>query len=177
MNTETFVALFEDQFARYPEMDLLDIYVLLYQCAYGPSYLVADATQAYDHLIEDARKQEGIEPLEQEDVIEILDPELELARVNLRGYLRAGGALQRLYKALTTTVASFEPRPGLLPSGMAALIHWLDQSEEVYEFSANECRDFFKTMMDENYPPRPHSQEYRSAYKPCYRVLCLGELN
>ncbi|MCZ7538484.1 MAG: hypothetical protein M5U29_00870 [Anaerolineae bacterium] len=96
MSEERLVALIRTHLARYPQMQIADIYKLLHQAAFGPGHLVASKKAAREWLEHEAGR---ISPSAEEALLESAHPDAQIVRLHLRPYLAAGGGLKPLLEA------------------------------------------------------------------------------
>jgi hypothetical protein len=166
--------LLDVHFKRYPRMEVTDVYKLLHQAAMGPEHAVQDAVSARTRLESEAA-QLGEGP--SEPLADVISPDGSLARVHLRPYLAAGHALEALAEAFVRTARERTASPDKLAKfcaclGDLAAAGGMPQPKEAVE-------DYFTSIAERGYPVVHHSQAYRDAYRPAYRVValeCLPEI-
>jgi hypothetical protein len=143
-----------------------DIYKLLFQGVLGPEHLIASAEGFIRRLEQECL---SLRPGAGDVLFEPVRPDDLLVRVNLRPYLAAGGHPVHLAEACYET----------------ARMSWgtLDDLETVWEQvagavrgellkgpSAAEMNTFSQRLKELGFPPFHHSQTYRDAYHPAYRL-------
>ncbi len=167
-----------EQIARYPEMEVQDLFKVLYQAAYGSGHALSDtlaARQALEDemasLLDEATGQpaDPAEPL-----TERLTADGGLVRVNLRPYLSAGGQSETLWRALARTSSRHAPTPESLR------VWWTEAetlaSEGRLPFDAEALDSFYMRQGLTGFPIPHHSNHYEATYRPAYRVIAASEL-
>ncbi len=100
-----FDAVLREQAKRYALMQPADLYKLVHQAILGPSHLFIGSNSNLESglnvEIAEIGPAPALEPDEPE--VEVLDPQLNLARVNLRPYLQHGGKVENLVRAIAQT--------------------------------------------------------------------------
>jgi len=152
--------------ARYPRFQVQDLYKLVYQGALGSEHAVADASQARAWL---EREVDGLADGPEEPVIEPISADGQVVRVNLRPYVAKGGDLEALLEGFIRTAREYK-------GTMALLKRYWSYAGRMAQSGAlglpvNELKCFFDEMRARGFPTVHHSQEYRSAYRPAYRVV------
>jgi len=152
--------------ARYPEMQLDDIYKLLHQAALGPGHAVKDAGAALAWLEREAAEL-GAGPAEPEK--DMISPDGRLARVHLRSWLGAGKSLDDLNRAFVETANSYPPSPEKLEKFCGCLGDLAGDGG--IPFAEQQVAAYFDRIVQGSYPVVHHSKTYTDAYKPAYRVV------
>ena len=156
---------------RYPELEIQDLYKLMYQAVMGSEHAVSDTTEARIWLERELKTlTEGpVEP-----VIETISGEGRIARVNLRPYLAAKGNVDALIDAFVRT--GDEHRGAR--AGLKRYCSYLEGAANVgsLPFTLNALRGFFVRMEAQGFPGVHHSTTYRASYSPAYRVIVLDFL-
>lgn len=157
---------------RYPQMQLADIYKLLHQAAMGAGHAITDAGEARRALRAEC---EALEPAATEPLIDPISPDGRLARVHLRACLHAGRDLDALADAFLGTPAACPPAPDKLAKFCACLGDLATAGG--IPFRREEVDLYFDAIRTQGYPTVRHSQAYRSAYRPAYRVVAVELLS
>ena len=151
-----------EHLARYPKSRPQDLFKYLYQSAFGCEHLVASRGDAVSYIKREFEASEGREPT----AIEPLDGSYIRVPLSILGE----GLKPETLGALFCRSAKKEP------CGKASLLEKLEitaalAEEEKLPFSA---RDFHKSLENwraDGYPAVRHSEEFRGAYRPSYRVI------
>lgn len=154
-------------FERYPAMQLDDVYKLLHQAALGPAHAVAAADAA--GRIEAEARDLGDGP--DEPLADVISPDGRLARIHLRPYVKAGHSLARLAEAFAATAASYPPAPDKLAKFCGCLGDLADAGGLAFSRAAVE--PYMQGRREAGWPAVRHSEPFRSAYRPAYRVVDL----
>ncbi|MCW4049529.1 MAG: hypothetical protein NWE89_07300 [Candidatus Bathyarchaeota archaeon] len=152
---------------RHPAIQARDIYKLLFQGVFGVGHLISEKT--WDSLREEAGRI-NIDDHPEEPLVEEVSPDGSMIRVNLRPYLRAGHSLESLYQAMKES-ATHEGDEAVF------LGYWEPFKQLVTEqglpFIVESIEKLDESMAEEGVKPKHHTQKYRDAYYPAYRVVKL----
>lgn len=168
---EALGALIRAHVARYPALEVQDLYKLLHQASLGSEHAVADTAAARDWMQREIADLGDGPP---EPLVDTLGAGGGYARVHLRPYLAAGGQPERLLAAFvqTATQAPAEAegltcaRAVALRLARAGTLPWPEATIARF-FSAQErARD----------PAVHHSVVFEARYRPAYRVVARGLL-
>jgi len=154
---------------RYSRMQLADIYKLLHQAAMGAGHAVDDPVTALSRLQSEAAQLAAgpADPL-----VDPISPDGQLARIHLRPYLAAGHDLGALADAFVQTARVRPPDPDKLAKFCACLGD-LAQAGGL-PFSRQQVEAYVAQIVRQGYPVVHHSEAYRGAYAPAYRVIAVG---
>ncbi len=158
--------LLSQHIARYPRMQLDDIYKLLHQVALGPGHAVKDAAIARAWLEKESAEL-GTGPVEPEK--DVISPDGRLTRVHLRSWVAAGRSLDELNRAFVETANSYPPSREKLEKFCGCLGDLA--SAGGIPFAQQEVVAYFDRIAQAGYPVVHHSKTYSDAYKPAYRVV------
>ena len=156
---------------RYPAMQLDDIYKLLHQAALGPGHAVDNPAAARKRLDEElAALGEAPDELLQD----VISPDGRLGRVHLRPYLASGGDPDALHRAFVETANSY-------PASLDKLAKFCGCLGDLaaaggIPFAREEVLAYFGKIARDGYPVVHHSEAFRHAYHPAYRVIAVDLL-
>ena len=152
-------AVLREHAARYPKMQPRDAVKLLYQANFGPGHLVKDTAFAVQMIREELLTADSS-----------LSPETEdIGHGYTRVYLRPGISAEVLGEAFA---ASAKEAGGTRETLLCDIDTLRELTlEGVFRFSANELDGFVAQYKAMGMPIIRHSQEYKEAYKPAYRVV------
>ncbi len=156
---------------RYPQMTLADIYKLLHQAAMGPGHSIENEATARAALLEECARM-GVGP--DEPAIDPISPDGRLARVHLRAWTAAGGDPGAMADALLLTAREVPANPDKLVKFCACLGDLAEAGG--IPFARAEVERFVDDIAARGYPVLRHSQVYRDAYHPAYRVIATDFL-
>ena len=160
--------LLSQHIARYPRMQLDDIYKLLHQAALGPGHAVKDAAAARAWLEKEVAEL-GTGPVEPEN--DIISPDGRLVRVHLRTWVAAGRSLDDLNRVFVETANSYPPSRDRLEKFCGCLGDLAGAGR--IPFAQQEVVAYFDRIAQAGYPVVHHSRTYTDAYRPAYRVVAL----
>lgn len=160
----SFESVLLSHFARYPAMQLADLYKLVHQAALGSEHAVNDI-QAARNRLSDELSALGDGP--DEPLLDLLQEETGILRVHLRPYLASGGDPDRLWQAFLRTVNEFRGDPQTLER------YW-QAATRLGRFPPAEMETFIQSLRAQNFPAVQHSPEYKRLYRPAYRVIWQG---
>lgn len=168
--------LLDEHLERYPLITPTDLYKLAHQACLGPGHLLDHSTE---RMVRDALASEvrslDLEPRAWEDAVELLHPDSEMARVHLRPFVRAGGEVGRLADALIATVEEVgDGDKDALGTMLGAFRQGLQGRALSWETSAFDA--LLRTQIEAGLTLVSHSDTYREAYDPHYRVVLLKTL-
>jgi hypothetical protein len=163
--------LLSAHFERYPAMQLDDIYKLLHQAALGPGHAVDTPAAARKRLDQEmaALGKGSAEPLQ-----DIISPDGRLGRVHLRSYLAAGGSPDALHRAFVDTANSYAASPDKLAKFCGCLGDLAAAGG--IPFAQEDVLAYFEKIARDGYPAVHHSEAFRNAYQPAYRVVAVDLL-
>jgi hypothetical protein len=166
-----FRSILTDHVGRRPRLQVQDLYKLIYQAVRGSEHAVHDPTEVRRQLETELRNM-AAGPEEPE--VEVLSAEGEIVRVNLRPYLAGGGDVDSLAEAFITTAQRYRQEEGRLRR------YW-EYAERMSRAGTlplppEELEGFYAAMERAGFPAVHHSDEYRAAYRPAYRVVAWAFL-
>jgi len=165
MDEESFRAFLIEHLRRRPRMEARDVYKLLYQGMFGVSHIMGE--KAWERLREEAERVNLTDHLE-EPLVEPVSVDGRIVRVNLRPYIRQGGDLRTLYRAmLESSEYMGDPKEFVSLWGMFKEA----AAEQDLDFDDETIRLYDRSLEEAGPEPRHHSAAYREAYYPAYRVV------
>jgi hypothetical protein len=156
--------------ARYPAMALADVYKLLHQAALGPAHAVDPSTARA--RLEDELGSLGPGPAE--PLVDPISPDGRLARVHLRAWAARSLPTQALAEAFVATAAA-------RPADAAKLARFCGCLGELADAggvpATREAVEAFVAQCErEGWPALHHSEAFRTAHAPAYRVVDVSLL-
>ena len=144
--------------ARYPLMEPRDAVKLIYQNEFGGGHLIADEAACLEYL----RREHSLTPAAPfyaED----------LGNGIVRVYLGGVTNVEALGRAFLDSAAR---HTGSLPAFLKKLDSLRKVTREgAFAFSPEELERYLAAYEKAGYPPVSHSETYRTAYRPAYRVI------
>ncbi|REG05441.1 hypothetical protein [Pelolinea submarina] len=158
---------------RYPQMGIQDAYKLLYQGSMGSEHLL-DSFEEYeqDLLVEWDR-------LAEDDSIPIWEnirPDGQIVRFYLAPYKARGGQVPQLLTLCFWSSTLFEGNVEDLKISWETMIK-IVREKRWNKFSIDEIMEFDHWLKKYQFPPVHHTEAYRKAYHPSYRLLQREFLN
>lgn len=151
---------------RYPLMQLVDLYKLMYQASFGAEHAIDDAACVLKRL-EDECAIMGSGP--EEPLYDPIAPDGAVMRVHLRQFVGRRLSLERLAEAFLMTARNFHGSADRMNNWVACAMALAE--EGTLPWNANILEAFLRTCQLEGWPARHHSTEYVQAYRPAYRVV------
>jgi hypothetical protein len=165
VDSERVKCLIEEHFMQRPLMRATDVYKLLYQGVFGVGHIMGE--EAWKRLQEEAGR---IDPEDHiwEPLIEGISADGSMVRVNLRPFLRRGLSLDSLFKAMKETAALEGVAEDFL-RGWRAFNELVEAG--IIAVDKGELERLNRELDEDGIRPRHHSEAYRDAYYPAYRVV------
>jgi hypothetical protein len=166
MGIEALQAVLKDQFRRYPQMQVRDLYKLLHQAALGSEHAVQD-----EHAVRVWMGREladmGAGP--DEPLPDPISPDGAILRVHLRPYIISGRNPDRLLRSFIQTANEWHGQPSTLKEYMEYTLAVAEQG--LLSLAAAEIAAFFYEMESKGFIAAHHSDVYEHLYRPAYRVV------
>ena len=149
---------------RYPLMEPTDAVKLLYQNEFGVGHLITNTQQFADRL---SKEMETAAPL---PGIPLMEPIGNgMVRVMLNSVESQNLDRDQLLSACLKTAAEHH-------GSMDSFLHKLDELRRacqngMFAFSPDELEHYLADYVQQGCPPVSHSEVYREAYHPAYRVI------
>ena len=153
-----------------PLMRARDYYKLLYQGVFSVGHIMGE--DALPKLLEEAERVRNLQP-QDEPIVESISPDGGMVRVNLRPFIRGGGSLEALHKAMVeSSKVGGDPIQFLRLwrrfKEVAARLNLILDEDEICEID---------DLLGERGPvTMHHTAQYREAYYPSYRVVRRADL-
>ncbi len=165
MKQDEFNQFIREYLERRPTSKVRDIYKLLYQGVFGVGHIMGQ--NAYPRLVEEANRIHK-DDYPDEPMVEPASVDGEMIRVNLRPFMRMNGDLDKLY---TTMVESSKTEGS--PEVFLTLWGWFKELVETdgYKFDRQTIQSYDSELAAEGPRPKHHTEPYREAYYPAYRVV------
>jgi hypothetical protein len=160
--------LVQEHLALRPLGEPRDIYKLLYQGVMGPEHIIS-SPQAFADRLRDEWENLPMHMVN-DPLCEPVRPDGELLRLNLRPFKAKGGSLDKLVTACLETAQHAWGTPGELQTV------WTNLVETCHIFplpglSLTDLETFTTWLIEQGFPPVHHSETYRNAYRPAYRLV------
>ncbi len=148
-----------------PAAKAQDIYKLLYQGVFGVGHIISD--RAWDVLEEEADRI-NLEDHLDDPLFEPVSPDGSMVRVNLRQYINQGNDLKTLFQVMKKSAMHIGDPEMFLGywSSFKKLV-----SEGELNFDWGEIKMLDELIERDGVKPIHHTEAYREAYYPAYRVI------
>ncbi len=164
------IEILNEHAKKYPLLEPCDAVKLIYQNEFGGGHIIKDPEQSLEML---RREFEQTERCPGAVLYENIGN--GIIRVNLAALDVSAYPLEKLNRDF---VVSAERHRGNIESFAAKLGLMMNGFEEIgFGFSKQELEEYLVRYKKAGYPMVSHSLQYKSAYKPAYRVIeasCLG---
>ncbi len=158
---ETKHALVE-HYKKYPKLQLQDLFKYMFQSAFGCEHLISSPEAAEEYIRKEAEQCSSAA----EAYAEPLDG--DYYRVHL-GYIREGLNPATLAKLFFLSAGHVEDGKARLEEKIAAMSDAVE--EGLLPFSQDTVADEVKKWREAGYPACHHSEAFRVAYAPAYRLM------
>lgn len=168
---DAFVTIVTDHLARYPRMQVEDVYKLAHQACLGSEHAVSDQAHAARWLEREIAEL-GAGP--DEHIVDPIAPGGSIVRVHLRPYLASGGDTAALLEAFVRTANEVRGSTERLAAcwlGVEAMA--LDGAAP---FRPGAVRSLGSRLREAGYPALHHSAAFERTYRPAYRVVARALL-
>ena len=160
-NTTTF-ALLKEHFQRYPLLQPQDVLKFLHQSTFGCGHLIASPTAAAEYI-----RQEMLQCADSTERIEDLDG--AFCRVHLSYIKKLGVSADTVAKLLTHSAQKPCGNEEGLEERLNIALSMAKNGE--FSFSFEALQQEVNTWRSAGFAACHHSEEFRSAYSPAYRVI------
>jgi len=162
---EAVEALLREHFERRPLMRATDFYKLLFQGVFGVGHILGEGARG---RLQGEAASIDIQDHPEEPKIERVSADGSMVRVNLRPYLRQNLSLDRLYEAMEES----SKETGIPEKFLYAwsVFHKLAVSGSI-QVDLGELDSLNQELKEKGPSPHHHSESYRDAYYPAYRVV------
>lgn len=151
---------------QYPDMQVDDIYKMVYQGIMGPGHLGSNPEKILEYINQEISR---IESSQQENLIENISPDSEYVRINLKRF--------KSEQLSPDTLAVIIVKSGCnAPEKLKRFITIWSYVEELVEaerlpIDKTNFQIFNRFVVENNYPVIHHSKKYLQQYSPAYRVV------
>lgn len=151
----------------YPLMELRDVYKLLYQGVMGPEHIIASAEKFKASLMDELL---GLTADPSGRLFESVSGDGTLLRINLRPMKNQPVEPDELVKVLLKTAECFSgSQPALQDTWVGFIM--LCETGVIKQFPLKTVHGFGAWLGEMAFPAVHHSDIYRRAYKPAYRLI------
>jgi hypothetical protein len=166
LDEAAFRRILTTQVRCYRQLDVQDLYKLIFQASRGSEHAVSDRIAARRWL---SRELLGLADGPEEPIVDPISPHGRIVRINLRPYLAAKQDVAELLEAFVRTAHAYRGTEEDLRR------YWRTAEEMAAEgllpFAGDALRGFFAGMKAQGFPAVHHSDTYTRIYRPAYRVV------
>jgi hypothetical protein len=157
--------------ARYPNLELIDLYKLLHQSALGASH-----ASAADDILEKEFNLEwdNLTGVHVEPAIDPISPDGKIARIHLRSYLSQDYSKDDLLTAFIRTANAQNGSQEKLKK-FCNCLRDLSKAKQL-PFNPEDTEAFLNDVENKDYPTLRHSNIFKKEYEPSYRIVHLDYL-
>ena len=157
--------LLKEHQERRPLIMGTDFYKLIFQGVYGVGHIMGEGP--WDGLLKESEKL-NLQKKCGEPLIENVSANGEVIRVNLRPYVKSGLPLEGLFMAMRET-AQIEGSSEDFMDAWKILKETADRGD--LNITSDEIMNLDRELEEKGVILHHHSEEYRRAYEPAYRVV------
>jgi len=150
-------------FEKYPKMQAQDAVKLIYQQEFGPEHMIKDPAKALAMI---RQEMNGLDPKAGEPLYESIGN--GLCRLNLRPCKERGIPAEDIARLFTETAAGVQGEKKQFRLALRVLQRLAEEDET--PFDPVEL-DIFLAHYPASCPALHHSEAYRAAYAPTYRIV------
>ncbi len=173
MMDDRIISLLDIHLARYPAMEIADVYKLLHQATFGPGHLVSNKKTARESLEHDF---EVMGPPGEEALVEHVHPAGMVVRLHLRPFAAYGGEVKKLLDAMVRSAEQVTGDPAQMAAWWDVFARRCQPGAPLAgQFPLHELTLFGRVRAEEQWPAVHHSPAYNEMYRPSYRVLTERE--
>ena len=169
--SQPLITLIQDHLSRYPLMQVQDVYKMLYQGEFGVKHIIDNPEAARRYLDIEL---EQVNPDAYMSLWEVITPDSSMIRINLRSFKANNLDPDKLWEAMVKTAEIVKG------DSIRFVDYWqqvmLAIEEGILWFPGQEANVYLQTMQDHGLPAVHHSEIYREAYHPSYRVIAMDYL-
>lgn len=157
-------------FSAYPQMEPADAVKLVYQHVFGPEHMIRDPQKALTMLRQEMAALTPGKP--GEPLYEAIGN--GLCRLNLRPCLQKGIPAEMICDLFCDAAAATKGNPRAMEQGLRTLAQMADEDETPFDPAALDL--YLILYREKGCPAVHHSDAYRAAYAPAYRVVAQKKL-
>lgn len=163
-----YLTLINHHIESYRGFQAADLYKLLYQSTLGPEHLLTEVEQARLWLQKEWEQEKAAAA---EQLYEPISLDGRLARVHIRPFKAGGHDWQELWSAFYQTCLSWQTDKNSFIEIWQQALHWLREGRLPLSFQ--QALELDGLQSSRGYPAVRHSESYRRANRPAYRVILI----
>ena len=159
------IRIIKKHIERHPQAQPRDVYKLIFQGVYGVGHIISE--KAMEHLREEAERI-PIEDYPDRLLVEPVSPDGSMVRVNLRPFMRRKLSLDGLFRVMTASADTYGD-DGRFLRLWRIFVNLVETGE--IDLDLEKVRAIQDSIDVNGIKPMHHSEPYRQAYYPAYRVV------
>ena len=148
------------------DFSVADVYKLIYQSVFGVAHILEKPEFAKQYLVSEI---ESVGGSDSEPLMENISVSGEIVRINLRPYKKSGRPVETLFEIMVKSAGEINGTQANFLKQWEAFKKAVKNGKLKFELQELEKSD--REMKAKNYPAVHHSEKYREANKPAYRVV------
>ena len=150
-------------YEAYPKMQLIDAVKLAYQSEFGGGHMIKSETESLQRLKDEYNTLQVSS--DSDKMFE--DIGSGMCRLNLAAI--EGISIDTVNRFVVLSANTTKGSVEEFEKKLACIIECCE--ERLLPFDIDEAKAYIKELKEKGYPPVSHSEQYRQAYKPAYRVV------
>jgi hypothetical protein len=171
MKINMIIPILRNHMERYVGFSARDAYKLLHQSFMGPSHSIPNKEIARKYFMDEFNR---IEPDDDVPLLETLQPDFSILRVNLAPYKKRKLDAEKLLETYFKSAEIYVPKFDLFLACWKELVKMSEEGK--IDLRYDDVRAIDKLASENEYPPIYHSDLYRKINNPAYRVVLLSVL-
>ncbi len=151
----------------YPKMQAEDAVKLLYQSEFAGGHLIDDEDESLRRLKAEYEALDTVQRADDDNPFEDIGG--GLCRINLRAIKRLGLKIETVNRFFIDTANTIKGSVKEYEQKLGVLLQLCRNGE--LPFESEKVRIYIDSLKEEGFSPLSHSEEYRQAYDPAYRVI------
>ena len=160
--------LIDSHLIRYPELQIEDLYKLVYQATLGNGHAISDSLEVAEWLKKDLSdpEQNTTEPM-----IDTLGTCGRFARIHLNTYIRSGRSPEKIVRAFIKTGAQYPADSDAFFCALSVVREMSSNGKLPWKDST--VNNFLSEQAVKSYPAVHHTEKFNSKYHPHYRIISI----
>ena len=150
---------------KYPKMQPVDIYKLIFQGVKGPAHLGVEYQTIKNYLQKEISQIEA----HSAEMTEQIAPDQKYLRINLYNFKHKGGNADSLAKLVYRSCQKEPNSVEKMEIGLQAAGELIKAGRSNLDYQ--KFKQYIIQIRADNYPVPHHSDLYKNAYQPAYRVI------
>lgn len=182
-NLTYFKGILQNHYSLYPQMQIQDMIKLIYQNEFAGGHLIANEKESLERLIEECNHIESETSHSENIVVDYAEASIygnalfqdignNLCRIDLNSLKAVNINIKTVNKFFVNTSNSIKGERSQLEKKLEIFRQCCET--KALPYSIEQLDLFLAEYKRAGYPPISHSEVYKNAYKPSYRVISLA---